>query len=184
MAATRNPELRAALAEAQAAAQEVRVAWAGHFPTLTLDAWYGIDASHFATFTDRVRNLGYAAAATLSIPVWNWGATQSKVRQAQLRRQQAQLELTFAQRQLLSNLRAFYAEADAAHAEMETLRASVDLAAESLRLTNLRYRGGEATALEVVDAQNTLVLARNLYDDGEARYREALANLQTLTGSF
>jgi outer membrane protein TolC len=184
MAATRNPELRTALAEAQAASQEVRVAWAGHFPTLTLDAWYGIDATHFATFTHGVRNLGYAAAATLSIPVWNWGATQSKVRQAQLRRQQAQLELTFAQRQLLSNLRSSYAEANAAHAELEILRASAELAAESLRLTNLRYRGGEATALEVVDAQNTLVLARNAYDDGEARYREALANLQTLTGSF
>jgi outer membrane protein TolC len=184
MAATKNPELRAALAEAHAASQEVRVAWAGHFPTLTLDAWYGIDATHFATFTDGVRNLGYAAAATLSIPVWSWGATQSKVRQAQLRRQQAQLELSFAQRQLLSNLRSSYAEADAAHAELETLRASADLAAESLRLTNLRYRGGEATALEVVDAQNTLVLARNAYDDGEARYREALANLQTLTGNF
>ena len=51
-------------------------------------------------------------------------------------------------------------------------------------LTNLRYQGGEATALEVVDAQNSLVTARNNYDDGEARYRLAIANLQTLTGVF
>jgi outer membrane protein TolC len=48
----------------------------------------------------------------------------------------------------------------------------------------LRYQGGEATALEVVDAQNTLVMARNNYDDGEARYRLAIANLQTVTGTF
>jgi outer membrane protein len=47
-----------------------------------------------------------------------------------------------------------------------------------------RYQAGEATALEVVDAQNSLQLARNNYDDGEARYRLAIANLQTLTGVY
>ena len=60
----------------------------------------------------------------------------------------------------------------------------VDLSAESLRLTRLRYQAGEATALEVVDAQTTLVQARNAYDDGLVRYRLAMANLQTLTGVF
>ena len=41
---------------------------------------------------------------------------------------------------------------------------------------------GESTALEVVDAQNVLVQARNAYDDAQVRYRVALAELQTLTG--
>ena len=59
-----------------------------------------------------------------------------------------------------------------------------DLAAESLRLTTLRYQAGESTALEVVDAQNTFVLARNAIDDAQVRYRVALAELQTLTGRF
>jgi outer membrane protein TolC len=58
------------------------------------------------------------------------------------------------------------------------------MAADSLRLTTLRYQAGESTVLEVVDAQNTLTLARNAFDDGELRYRVALANLQTLTGPF
>ncbi len=184
MAAKNNPELRAAGAALEVANREVQVAWAAHFPTLTLDYWYGIDADHFATYTDRVRNLGYSAQATLNIPVWNWGALQSKVKQADLRRQQARLELTFAQKQALASVRAFYAEANTARAELDTLRHSAELAAESLRLTNLRYQAGEASALEVVDAQNTLVAARNAYDDGEARYRLAIANLQTLTGTF
>jgi outer membrane protein TolC len=58
------------------------------------------------------------------------------------------------------------------------------LSTESLRLTLLRYTAGEVTVLEVVDAQTTLVQARNAYDDGVVRYRLALANLQTLTGAF
>jgi outer membrane protein TolC len=49
-------------------------------------------------------------------------------------------------------------------------------------LTVLRYEGGEATALEVVDAQSTLAQARNAYDDGLARYRIAVAELDTLSG--
>ena len=57
-------------------------------------------------------------------------------------------------------------------------------ATESLRLIDLRYQAGESTALEVVDAQNTLTAAGNNYHDGEARYHLALANLQTLTGTF
>ena len=59
-----------------------------------------------------------------------------------------------------------------------------DLSAESLRLTTLRYQAGEATVLEVVDAQNTLTQAQGAYHDGVVRYRAALANLQTLTGTM
>ena len=184
MAKKNNPDLRAASAALQVTEREVQVARAAHFPSLTLDYWYGIDAAHFATYMGPTRSLGYAAAATLNVPVWNWGAVQSKVKQASLRRKQAQVELNLAQRQLLSNLQSFYREAATARAELEILRSSAELAAESLRLTNLRYQAGEATALEAVDAQNTLVQARNAYDDGEARYRQALASLQTLTGSF
>jgi len=58
------------------------------------------------------------------------------------------------------------------------------LAGESLRLTTMRYQAGESTVLEVVDAQNTFTQVRNAHADGQARYRVAIATLQTLTGSF
>jgi outer membrane protein TolC len=85
---------------------------------------------------------------------------------------------------MLADIRTSYAEASAALAELDLLKDSADLAAESLRLTNLRYRGGEAGVLEIVDAQNTLTQARNAWSDGAVRYRTALANLQTLIGSM
>jgi len=162
----------------------VLAARAGYLPTLGFDYWYGIDATHFAVRTDGFRNLGYAAAATMSLPVWNWGATHAKVKQGILHRDQAQLELSFAQKKLLGQLQNLYRDTEAASAEMDMLRQSAQLAADSLRLTTLRYQSGESTVLEVVDAQNTFAAARNAYDDGEVRYRTALANLQTLTGSL
>jgi outer membrane protein TolC len=179
-----NPELRAALAAFSVANHQVTAAWGGLLPSLSVDYFYGIDSNHFAIRTDGVRNLGYSAVASLQIPIFNWGGDRSKLKQAELRRDQARIELTHEQRLLLSHLQQFYDEASTARSEMDSLSSSAEMAAESLRLTNLRYQAGESTVLEIVDAQNTLTLARNAFDDGQARYRVALANLQTLTGSF
>jgi len=179
-----NPDLRAALAAYQVANQDVKAAWGGLLPALSVDYFYGIDSNKFAVRTDGIRNLGYSGVATLQIPIFSWGADRSKLKQAELRRDQAHIELSYAQRQLLSHLREFYSEAAIARSEMESLASSAEFAADSLRLTTMRYRAGESTVLEVVDAQNTLTQARNAYDDGQSRYRVAAANLQTLTGNF
>ena len=179
-----NPDLRSALAAFEVARHEVTAAWGGLLPSLSLDYFYGIDSNQFALRTNGVRNLGYSTVATLQIPIFSWGADRSKLKQAELRRDQAHVELNFAQRQLLSHLREFYAEAETSRSEMESLASSADMAAESMRLTTLRYQAGESTVLEVVDAQNTLTQARNAYDDGQSRYKVAIANLQTLTGNF
>jgi outer membrane protein TolC len=200
-ATSSSPDLKVATAGVQEAGWEVSVARYQFLPSLALDFFYGIDANQFAAHTDYPtdatgrstlpnyqvpgrQNLGYSAQVTLTVPVWNWGATRSKVKQAELKRDQAQLDLSVAQRTLQSNLAASYAELQAARAQLDSLKGSVSLAAESLRLTVLRYQAGEATALEVVDAQNTVTTARNANDDGLARYRVALANLKMLTGSL
>lgn len=179
-----NPDLRAALAAYEVSRREVTAAWGGLLPSLSVDYFYGIDSNQFAIRTNGVRNLGYSTVATLQIPIFSWGSDRSKLKQAELRRDQAHVELSYAQRQLLSHLREFYSEAEISRSEMESLASSAEMAAESMRLTTMRYQAGESTVLEVVDAQNTLTTARNAYDDGQARYRVAVANLQTLTGNF
>ena len=196
-----NPDLRAAQASLVQAKAGISVARYAYLPSFGLDFWYGIDANQFAAQTNYPtfatgrstfpaneipfrQNLGYSAAATLNIPVWNWGSIHSGVKQASLREHQAELDLTIAQKQLQAELSSFYEEARTALSQVQSLRSSSELSAESLRLTLLRYEAGEATALEVVDAQSTASLARNAYDDGLLRYHVAIAALQTLTGTF
>jgi len=186
-AAQGNPEIRAALAATQVAAHEVNAARAGYLPSITLDYFYGIDAPHYAVNDGiidghKISNLGSSAIASLNLPIWNWGATQSRVRVAELQRDQAKRELSFAQRKLLAEMRSLYSEAETALNELAGLQRSAELSEESLRLTTMRYQGGEATVLEVVDAQTTFAQASAAYQDGAVRYRVALANLQTLTG--
>ena len=185
-AAHDNPDLRAALESVHMSSNEVAAARAGYLPSLNLDYFYGIDAPNFATHSffqgEHLDNLGSSALATLNIPVWNWGATRDRIRQAQLHQKQAKLELSYSQRKLIAEIQSLHAEAETALNELTGLARSAELAAESQRLTSLRYKDGEATVLEVVDSQTAYVQASNNYHDGAVRYRVALANLQTLTG--
>jgi outer membrane protein TolC len=194
-----NPDLRATSEALRQAKLGVSVARYGYLPSLGLDVFYGINANQFAARTDEPtegtrrstlpnfivpyrQNLGYSAMATLNVPLWNWGSIHSKVKQAQLRSRQAELELATTQKQVQSDIATAYQEAKIALAQLDLLRSSSNLSNESLRLTLLRYKAGESTTLEVVDAQNTATTARGAYDDGLVRYRIALENLKTLTG--
>jgi outer membrane protein TolC len=200
-AASFSPDIRAAQANVSQARLGITVARYAYLPSLGLDVWYGIDANQFAARTDYStqatgrstlpnfqvpyrQNLGYVAQATLNIPLWNWGSIHSKVKQAALKEEQAQLDLTTTEKQLQADLASAHREAELALAQVQSLRESSDLSAESLRLTLLRYQAGEATALEVVDAQTTATQARSAYDDGLLRYRVAVATLQNLTGTL
>lgn len=178
-----NPDLRSALEAMRAAKDDVSAARAAYLPTMTFNYTWGIDAPQIAVNGyDGVRNLGYSASATIDLPLWDWFATRDRVRQSELREQAAQAALTTTQRQLIAQLQEYYDEARVADEQVQSLRISVATAQESLHLTRLRYQAGEALALEVVDAENSLAQAEDALADGLLRSRVTRANLETLTG--
>jgi outer membrane protein TolC len=180
-----NPELKSALAAVSMSNADVLTARAAYLPDLGLNVTYGIDAPQFAVNgPDHVRNLGYSASVTVDIPVWDWLSTAHKVKQSEIRRDVAKVALTATERRLIARLDEAYSEAQAARDQLASLDLSVTTAAESLRLTKLRYAEGEATVLEVVDAQTAFVTAANAREDGRTRYQAARADLQTLTGTM
>jgi outer membrane protein TolC len=183
--AKNNPDLRAALQSARAAKYELNAARAAYLPDLSLAYFYGIDAPEFALKgRDGTHNLGYSAVVTLDIPVWDWFATHSRVKQSAIRSDLAKVELTATQRQLIASLEELYNEAAVAAAQLASFDETVRTAAESLRLTNMRYSAGEATVLEVVDAQNSYSAAQAAQVDAAVRYHLAFGQLQTLTGKL
>jgi outer membrane protein TolC len=190
MAARNNADVASADAALRAAGYDVQASRNAFFPSLSVEGIYGIESNEFALHSivldrpevGKIPTLGYFVTLNLTVPVWDWGGLRSKLRQAETRQRQAQATLSQTQRQVLANLYSMYNESQAAKAAVDNLQRVADLAAESLRLTSLRYGAGESTALEVVDAQNTVVQARNAVDDAQVRYRIALAELQTLTG--
>ncbi len=192
MARQRNPEIRAALASYHAARLGVSEARAAFLPSLSLELDYGVEANSLALYSSvdltrpgvRQPNLGYFATYSLNLPIWDWGARLSRLHEAKDRAKLQRLNLSFAQKKLLSNLYSYYNEALTAGHQLDTLRDSAQLAAHNLQLVSMQYRAGEATVLDVLDAETSLNAARDAYAAGELRYRTGLSTLQTLTGSF
>jgi outer membrane protein TolC len=199
MAQDHNPDVAAALASYKAARVDVASARTDFLPSFSIDFDYGIEANHFALESENATvlapdpiterppvqpNLGYFVTYSMNIPVWDWGARISKLHVAEEQRSVAKLDFLFAQRKVLSSLQAYYDEAQVAWNQLTTLRQSADLAQQNQQLVTMQYQSGEAAVLEVLDAETSLAAARNAYAAGEARYRNALANLQTITGSF
>lgn len=186
-ASKNNAELKSAMEAMRASNADVMAARAAYLPDLGFEYTYGIDAPQFATTgpgPDHVNNLGYSATVTLNFPIWDWLNTERRVKQSEIRRQSTQVALTAKQRQLIARLDEAYSEAAMARDQFASLDLSVNTAAESLRLTKLAYQGGEATVLEVVDAQGAYVAVQDAREDGRVRYEAALADLQSLTGTM
>ena len=192
MAARMNPDLRVATETLRQANLDVKGAKSAFLPAISFDPVWGLEANCVAAHcvytalpeAGATPTLGYYIQATLTLPLWDWGTLRSKLHQADFKQEQAQVSLSQTQRHVLAELYAAYNEAAVAREEVDRLRQTADLAGESLRLVTLRYQGGSSTSLEVVDAQTTLITARNAYDDAQVRYRNALAALQTFTGIF
>ncbi len=191
-AAKNNPELKSALAALAVSQADVTAAWGAMLPNAVLSVNYGIDANEFAVNGPllthdglKARNLGYSTSVTVNLPVWDW---LSEPAQGEAERDSprccAKVALSNTQRRLIAQLDEAYSEAQAAHDQLTSLDLSVADAAESLRLTKLRYTSGEATVLEVVDAENTYVSTEDAREDGRVRYETARAELQAITGTM
>ena len=190
-ASRHNPELASALAALRQSDAEVLAAKAAYLPDLGLTFAYGIDGTTFATkapFDSEAgrnpRNLGYSLAVTIDIPVWDWLSTEHHIRQSEIRGEAVRVQLTAAQKRFLVDLQETYAEAQTAQAQLASLETTSLSAEESLRLTKLRYSSGEATALEVVDAQATLYTTQSALEDGRARYEQGLSTLESFMGTL
>src|SRR5439155_18657575 len=112
LGARQNPDLRAAQETLRAATQDVRVARNALLPSISIDGNYGIEANAFAVRSTAAAfpqegplpNLGYYIDGKFTLPIFDWGARRSRVRQAQFREDQAKVQLTQTQRQLVTNL--------------------------------------------------------------------------------
>ena len=195
-----NPDILTAQALVNQSRAAATVARYGYLPSLVVNFYYGINANQLTDVSHNVvgtgqtqlpntvvpvrQNLGYAADLTLNIPLWDWGATRSKVRAANEATQAAQVAASAATRQLNANTQSIYQQAEVARHQLASLEHSRDLSEENLHLMVIRYKAGQASSLEVVTAETALAAARDAVEDGRTRYYLSLAQLQLLTGNL
>jgi outer membrane protein TolC len=178
---SRRPEFVQLEQQLRAARQEIKIARADLLPSLS----YSINGG-FETDSLKAPRLkehsGVSAAISFSIPIFDWGATRSRERQARLRVDLAENERTIALRGFTQQFYAARAQVETATARIALAREGVAKAQDNVAASIARYRAGEAQIVEVTDAQTTLVEQRNALYQAIFDYQTALARLKQATG--
>jgi outer membrane protein TolC len=178
---SRRPEFSQFEAQVRAAQQEVRIARAERLPQLSYAILGGFD-------TDSVRpprfkeHTGVSAGFTLTIPLFDWGASRSRERQARLRAQVAETERGVALRGFTQQFYAAQAQVTSAEVRIKLAGTGVTQAQSNLNASIARYRAGEAQIIEVTDALTTLAAQRAALYQAIFDYQTALARLRQATG--
>jgi len=154
----RRPDIREAEQNLVAANAEIGVAKAAFFPQISLTGSGGGSFGRSSTFSNLMSSqLGFwSYGAQVSQPIFTGGALRGNLHLAESEHQQALI----AYRQTIQ--RAFGDVSDALigyqkqHQVRLRLEDSVADLQESVRLSNMRYKGGTTTYLEVLDGQRSL----------------------------
>jgi outer membrane protein TolC len=177
----RRPELLQFEAQIRAAEQDVRVARADRLPQLSYTINGGFDTDSLRP--PRLReHTGFSAAFNLTIPIFDWGATRSRERQAQVKLQVAENERTQALRGFAQQFNSARTQALSAAARIRLAGTAITLAQSNLEASTARYRAGEAQIIEVTDAQTTLAAQRLAFFQALFDYQVALARLRQAAG--
>ncbi|WP_394730272.1 TolC family outer membrane protein [Altererythrobacter sp. GH1-8] len=161
-----NPDLIAAKARAKAAGFESEVAGSGRLPTVSGFASYDY-ADYFGTLggpiaadllqTERTANVG----VQVTIPIFQGGLPAARQRQA-FARETAALETVVAvERDVIRETRAAYAYWQAANAIIKSAEAAVEAAELSLEGVRAENSIGNRSILDVLNAEQELVLAQS-----------------------
>jgi outer membrane protein len=165
-----DAQLRGFLADARRARAEL-------LPQASLVFQYGIDAPRV-----NINDRGYAGFLRLNIPVFDWFRARSTSRQFQIQAQQVDTTRQIAHRVFSKEYQDALARVQLIYAQITMTDAQVRLAEDNLRLSRVRYEGGEGPALDVVVAQSQLVQARTNYYAVRAGYLTARADLEVARG--
>ena len=174
-----RPELQQIEAQRRAALADARAARADRLPQMTYNVNGGFDAGDIHQLN---RFSGGSAIVTLTVPVFDFGASRSRETQARLRAEQLDSQRELAMRQLRQEFYTARAAALAALARVRDAQSGVTAAQQNLTLIFARYRVKKASITDVVDAQAAYAEARMAYAQAIVDYHTARVRLEANPG--
>ncbi|WP_373044891.1 TolC family protein [Vulgatibacter sp.] len=178
-AVEKRPEIVAARARVEAAAQALDAAWAEWYPELAALGTLGlrgIDPGDLGP--------GWTATVQLTVPLITGGADLGRVRAARADLEAAQARLEAQRRSARLEGESGGLSLHQARARLEAAQRREDAAAEGLRLAEGRYETGLGDVLELADAQAELAGARADRVRSALDVSVAAAQLERLLGRW
>ncbi len=173
----KRPEFIVLDAQRRGLLADARQARAQLLPELSVIFQYGIDAPQVS-----IRERGYAAFVNLNIPVFDWFRARNEERQSRLRAGQVETNRTVAARTFSKEYQNALARVRMVYEQIALTASQVELSQSNLKLSRVRYEGGEGPALDVVAAVAQLTQARSNHFAAIAAYLNAKADLEVASG--
>ncbi len=153
-AEARRADLKSAEARTDAARGARSAAAADRYPSLHVQADWGATGSRTGDTSST-----YTLAASVRVPIFEGGATQGKVEQADAALRQREAELADLRAGIRYELTTALLDLNAADAAVSVARNAEDLARQQLQQAQDRFRAGIASTVELAQAQDALAAA-------------------------
>ena len=181
LALSRRPELSAINSEIAATEQALKAARGEYMPSIALEGRYEY-------MEGDVRDLEGGDHWTVGIgaqlPVWNWGKTAAKVREARSQLAQVRIQRDKTTDRIRLEVRQAFLDLGKAEKNIEAAESALKTAREAYRQARARYRAGEGTNTDVLDARTDLSRAEANHSQALFDYNVAFAALQRATGAM
>lgn len=157
IAQSEHPVILAALHEADAADLDIKVIESDFMPKVSV-------VGNIFTQSDidgrGNRAVGATVQGKLSVPIYEGGATSSRVRQAKETAGQKRFDVDVSRAELLALVRANWGALQAAKAQIAAARVQIETAERALYGVREEAKAGQRTTLEILNAQQELLNAR------------------------
>ncbi|WP_024612217.1 outer membrane channel protein TolC [Pseudoalteromonas sp. TB64] len=182
VAQEKNISLQVSKVTVDIAQQQIKLAQAGHYPKLTLDASYGDSLSdgtiNSVNFDGQPREDSSSIGINFSVPLYSGGATVAATDQARAFYVSASQDLETNYRAITRSVITSYNQVVSDIATYKALEQAVVSAQSALKATEAGFEVGTRTIVDVlVSTQNLYDAKRNLAD---VRYRYVLSTLHRL----
>ena len=182
---TDSPIIKQFQAAYEIASKEVERSRAGHYPTIDLVGGYTDSKSPTSNFAGGLgANISSKSAQVglqLALPLFQGGATQSRVRQALANKEKAEQDLENTRRTVAQSVRQSFLGVTSGAAQVKAFEAAQLSNQSSLDSTVLGREVGVRTGVDVLNAQQQLFQARR--DLLAARYNAILSQLRLKAAS-
>ncbi|MCC6680888.1 MAG: TolC family protein [Phycisphaeraceae bacterium] len=147
-------DLSAAASRIESASAALKAAWAGYFPSVSLDLTYFLDRESFPTDVD------WLSVVKLHVPLFSAGLVHADVRSAFSRLRQAKLTETLIARQVRQQVAIAWDDWSSARRRVDQLLVQERAAAEAFGQAEAMFSAGLTTNLERLIALDDMLAAR------------------------
>jgi outer membrane protein TolC len=178
IALDQGPQYRAARANESSAGAALRAQRGSYLPVFSVG---GLHQRYDTRLFPGAANIS-SVTFSLSFPLWNDGQREIEVSRARVNRDVARAIREDLERVVRRDVTASYDGYEVSSAAVELALVGVNVASQTYRMQELRYRSGAGTILDLLDSQVDLAQAESGLVQARYTNRLALARLEAILG--